>query len=188
MPKVKYPKQKLILFVAALFINALCLLSVVIFTIETTHLKVIGSFAAVVIVGVLALPFPFKVYGSALFFVFFAASLGSCVNLYRHIQFYDRFVHFLSGILMAYVGYIVINFIFKKRKLPDDKLIKVLFASIFSCSCAAFWEIYEFTADQLINANMQGSNTNTMGDIISGVLGALLYFIVYLLLGKRKHR
>ena len=33
-------------------------------------------------------------------------------------------------------------------------------------------------ADNLINTNMQGGNTNTMGDIVYGVLGALTYFTV----------
>ena len=47
--------------------------------------------------------------------------------------------------------------------------------AITSFAAAGFWEIYEFTMDQLAGTNMQGNNLNTMGDIVSGFLGGLVY-------------
>ena len=182
--KSKY-KYQLIASVAALLLNTLCTAIVFIFGIETTALKIIGSFASIIIVSAVAWMFPLRFYMLAMGFVFFAASLGSCVNLYRHVGFYDLFVHYLSGVLLAEGGRIIIDFVCKKRKLPDDGIVKNLFALFFSCACAGFWEIYEFTADCLINADMQGSKVNTMGDIIAGVLGAVTYFAVSMLLKKK---
>lgn len=187
MIKPSCHKQKALFAALLLIANVLCTVSVCTFDIETTTLKIIGSFAAVIIVCAVAWLFPLCVYCPALIFVFFAASLGSCVNLYWHVRHYDRFVHYLSGILLAYAGYVVCEYLFKKRDINGDSLIKNLFAFLLSSSCAAFWEIYEFTADNIIKANMQGSNNNTMGDIVSGVLGAATFFAVSMLISKSKH-
>ena len=100
------------------------------------------------------------------------------INLYKYLGFYDRLVHYLSGVILAEAGMILISRIFKKRGLKDDAAVKLIFAFFFSAACAGFWEIYEFTADSLLHIDMQGSNLNTMGDIVSGVLGALTYTAV----------
>ena len=108
------------------------------------------------------------------------------INLYKTLGFYDRFVHFLSGILLADAGMIIVSYLFRKCDLKSNMLIKIPFAFFFSSACAGFWEIYEFTADTFINANMQGGNTNTMGDIVSGVLGAAAYSIISVIVYKKK--
>lgn len=151
-------------------------------------MKIIGSFASVIAISAVAWKFPKRFYFLAMIFDVFAASFGSVINLYKTVGFYDRFVHYLSGILLAEAGKIIIDHMFKKRNVKDDSFIKLAFAFFFSCACAGFWEIYEFTADILINANMQGGNANTMGDIISGLLGALTYFLAYFLILRRKKR
>lgn len=179
-------KHRIAASAAALAATAVCTLLTFVTPIETTSIKIIGSFISVVIVSLAAWKFPLHFYRFALIFDFFAAALGSVINLYRSIGFYDRFVHYLSGILLAGGGMIIFNYIAKKRSYSSDRLIAVLFAFFFSCSCAGFWEIYEFTADILINANMQGGNSNTMGDIVSGVLGALTYAAVYALKIRRR--
>lgn len=183
----KETKLKFIIFGGALIVNALCAGAVFLFGIETTALKIIGSFFAVILVGVAALRFPLRFYITALIFSFFASSLGSCVNLYRHISFFDLFVHFLSGILLTDGGYLLINHTAAKRNLTIDQRTKKVFAVFFSCACAAFWEIYEYLADRLINAQMQGTKENTMNDIIAGVLGAAAYFSVYKFIMKIKN-
>ena len=108
--------------------------------------------------------------------------MGSVINLYKYIGFYDRFVHYLSGILLAEAGMIIISFIFEKRIIKKRYTCHAgIFIFFFSSACAGFWEIYEFTADNILNINMQGSNLNTMGDIVSGVLGAVTYLILSVL-------
>ena len=94
----------------------------------------------------------------------------------------------LSGILLAQAGIVIISYIFRKRKATQDNLLKLLFAFFFSCACAGFWEIYEFTADTALGLNMQGGNSNTMGDIISGVLGALVYSVFYICTNRSRKR
>ncbi len=171
-------------FAAVIFCTAAALLS----PIETTTAKIAGSFISAAVVSLAAWKFPRRFYFSALIFHFFAASLGSVINLYKYVGFYDKLVHYLSGILLAEAGMMIAGFIFKKRRLPDDIPAKLTFSFFFSAACAGFWEIYEFTADALLGLNMQGGNSNTMGDIISGVLGALTYSLVVYAVSRKSRK
>ena len=73
-----------------------------------------------------------------------------------------------------------------RRHTPAEPLLCRLFSMFFAIAGAGIWEIYEFTADNLLGINMQGDNTNTMGDIISGTLGALTWFGIHTLVHKRQ--
>ncbi len=184
----KTNKIRIFTSLAVLLMNLVCTACVYAFSIETTDLKIVGSFAAIVVVSIAVWVFPIRFYITTLIFVLFASSLGSCVNLYHHVGFYDLFVHYLSGILLYEGGRIIIEFINSKRNLSNDRVTVSLFSTLFSCSCAAFWEIYEFISDCLINADMQGTKQNTMGDIIAGVLGAFTGFVAFFLVKKIKDK
>lgn len=174
----KSAKLKMIVSVAVLMINVICTAFVYIFSIESTALKIMGSYVAIVIVSAVVWFFPMRFYVVSHIFVVFACSLGSCINLYRHLDFYDIFVHFLSGILLFEGGRIIIEKVNKKRGLSNNRTVIGLFSFFFSSSCAAFWEIYEYLCDVIIDADMQGSKANTMGDIIAGILGAMVSIVV----------
>lgn len=155
---------------------------------ETTTMKILGSFLSVPLVALAAWKFPRRFYVLAFLFQFCAAPLGSAVNLYHYIGAFDKFVHYLSGIVLAEAGVLIFLYLCKKSKLPEEPRLTLLFAFFFAAACAGFWEIYEFTADHLLGINMQGNNTNTMGDIISGVLGALTYCGIRVGMQLQKHR
>lgn len=180
-------KIRIITSLAVLMLNCICTALVYFVPIESTFLKVVGSFASIIIVSAIVWRFPIRFYVVTLGFVAFASPLGSCLNLYRHVEFYDLFVHFLSGILLFEGGRLIIENINRKRQLLQDGFTAGLFAFFFSCACAAFWEIFEYLCDVLINAEMQGSKANTMGDIIAGVLGAVIGALIMLIFKiKRK--
>lgn len=176
--KSKDMKFRIVISTAGLIITLICTILSVLTPIETTSVKIIGAFASVIIVSAVTWKFPKRFFIFAIIFDIFAAALGSVINLYKYIGFYDRFVHYLSGIILAEAGMIIISFIFEKRKIKRDISVMLAFSFFFSSACAGFWEIYEFTADNLLNINMQGNNLNTMGDIVSGVLGAATYLII----------
>ncbi|MBQ3549482.1 MAG: DUF2238 domain-containing protein [Clostridia bacterium] len=178
---------KIFTSLAVLLLNCICTALVFFVPIESTSLKIIGSFLSIALVSAIVWSFPIRFYIMTLSFVFFASSLGSCLNLYRHLSYYDLFVHFLSGILLFDGGRIIIEYISRRRNLPKDKVNVGLFALFFSCACAAFWEIFEYLCDVFINAEMQGTKANTMGDIIAGVLGAMIGAVGYFFIDlKRK--
>ena len=186
--KTNNTKYRLTVSALTLLVTLLCMAAALLIPLETTTVKIAGSLASVFIVSAAAWKFPKRFYLFAMLFDIFAAALGSVINLYKYIGFYDRFVHYLSGILLAEAGMLIITYIFSARKIEKDNLVMLLFSFFFSASCAGFWEIYEFTADNLLKTSMQGANNNTMGDIVSGVLGAATYVIIRYLICKREKK
>lgn len=182
--KSKDMKFRIIISALGLLTTVICTLASIWTPIETTSVKIIGAFVSVFIVAAVTWKFPRRFFVFAIVFDIFAAAFGSVINLYKYLGFYDRFVHYLSGILLAEAGIIIISYIFEKRKIKRDIPVMLAFSFFFSSACAGFWEIYEFTADNILNINMQGSNLNTMGDIVSGVLGAVTYLILSVLFRK----
>lgn len=114
-------------------------------------------------------------------FLFFAHFLGSVVNLYSSIYWYDSFTHFVSGILTAILA-IAVLFWFQKY---DQKsiLFNIFFMIAFSLMVASIWEFFEFTSDQLLGGDTQKvlttGVTDTMKDMIVAFLGAILTAIYY---------
>lgn len=150
--------------------------------------NIAGGFFAFFIIVLTTYKMPLHFYYSCLLFYILASPMGTILNFYRTIGCYDRIVHYFSGIILADLGVMIIMTIYENNRVlwPSKQITMkrlfvpiILFSLFFSMSCAALWEIYEFTADQLIGTTMQGNNLNTMGDIVSGVLGGLTYTIFY---------
>lgn len=125
-----------------------------------------------------------------LIFIFFAHFLGSIIDLYHYLNGYDKVMHFLSGMLSALIGFVLLV------KLEEYKRKKLLFTIIFimaiSLSIGALWEFYEFTADNLFGKDAQNVLTtgvdDTMWDMIMAFLGASLVAIRYYYESYRKKR
>lgn len=140
----------------------------------------IGMLMAVAALSLLLWRFPLGTYSMPLIFTLTAAA-GSILKLYDLFPGYDRVVHFISGVILGYIGYYIIDYLFKKLELPHERFIMILFAGLFSCFCAGGWEIIEFTTDTVFHAigsthlDVQHSNSDTMGDIVSGYLGGAVF-------------
>ncbi|MGF6376673.1 putative membrane protein YjdF [Clostridiales Family XIII bacterium PM5-7] len=133
---------------------------------------------------------PYWFYCIALAFDFFATSVGSVLNVYRTWAPYDLIVHYMSGILLAALGMMLVEYLLTRCGVRDEQraeldVIIILFALFFSAAGAGLWEIYEFTMDSITGGNMQGDNSNTMGDLVSGFAGAVTFALW--MLGKRKN-
>lgn len=116
-----------------------------------------------------------------LIFIILAGELGSVLKLYEIVYWYDSFTHFLSGILTAYLGFLIL----KKEKLLNKKnSFNILFIISFVLAIAAFWEIFEFTADNIFCNDAQRvletGVTDTMKDIICALFGGILFIVAYL--------
>ncbi len=111
-------------------------------------------------------------------FVFVAHFLGATCELYNKIYWFDKFSHFVSGILTSF-GAIYILVKNKSNKL----LFNILFIISFSLGIAALWEIFEYLASYYFNMDPQKviltGVTDTMGDIIVAFLGSILVSICY---------
>ena len=172
----KSKKNEIMYLVIALIISALT--TVIAFKIGLN--PSIGFLAGCVCAYVAAafvcllLKVPRYLYILTLVFVYMASPLGSIMNFYRTIGPYDKIVHFISGLLIAAFGYVLIT---KLLPVVDKKakLIACLFAFLFASASAGIWEIFEFTTDKLAGGGMQRGMVDTVTDMIAGNLGGLLY-------------
>lgn len=109
-------------------------------------------------------------------FVFFAHFLGVIVNLYDKVYCYDKVMHFLSGVLTAFLSIKLVN--------SKNKYINAILLIIISLAVAALWEIFEYTSSLLFNIDPQKTLEtgihDTMQDIIVAFLGSILVSISYL--------
>lgn len=112
-------------------------------------------------------------------FIFIAHFLGVIVNLYKQIYWFDKFVHFLSGIISS-VFAIYILFMVKIKK---NIAFNILFIISFSMLIASCWEIFEYIVSCIFNVDPQRIKltgvSDTMGDIIVAFLGSILVAIYY---------
>lgn len=145
----------------------------------------IGMELAVVALAIFLWRFPLGIYLSANLFTLSAAA-GSILKLYDRFPGYDRVVHFISGLLLGYIGVYLINRIFARLHTESIPVLVVLFAGMFAFFGAGFWEIVEFLTDCVVHMDVQHGNTDTMGDIVAGYLGGVLYQ-VQLLYQYRKY-
>lgn len=148
-----------------------------------------ASFIAAVIVCML-LKVSDQMYYITLAFVFFAAPVGSVLNLYRSVGPYDKIVHFFSGILIGAFGYMIIWKMINKNhidKKEHSKLLSVsaLFSMLAAGAGAGIWEIMEFTMDIIASGTMQRGMVDTITDIIAGDLGGICYGLIMLYCGRK---
>lgn len=136
----------------------------------------IGMELALVALAIFLCVFPVDVYLAANLFTISAAA-GSIIRWYDKFPGYDRVVHFVSGILLAYIGAYIINFVCRRMKIKNAQLLTVIFAGMFAFFGAGFWEIVEFLTDCVMHMEVQHGNVDTMGDIVAGYLGGLVYQI-----------
>lgn len=114
-------------------------------------------------------------------FIFLGHFLGSIVNLYKSIYWYDTFTHFISGFLVFFFG---LEFIIRINKYDKKELwFNILFLIALSFMVAGLWEMFEFTNDRIFGKDAQKvietGVTDTMKDMIVAVLGSGLCAITY---------
>ncbi|MDD7792844.1 hypothetical protein [Clostridium sp. 'White wine YQ'] len=119
---------------------------------------------------------PRTIYNLIVIFIFLAMFLGKVCGFYKTFYYWDKFLHLISGMILACIGYLIF---YKLTREIDRKslnpLLGVLFSLFFSITMAGVWEIYEFTTDQLFGLDSQRySLIDTMGDIIAGAIGGIL--------------
>ena len=115
-------------------------------------------------------------------FIFLASFLGSGVNLYKYISWFDTFTHFLSGILTCFVALILLH-LFKQN--PKKKIlfhITYILGIVFLV--ASIWEFFEFGMDQATGSNLQHwmetGVEDTMCDMLAAFSGSILFTVFYL--------
>lgn len=110
-------------------------------------------------------------------FIFAAIYLGELHSFYLRFWWWDSMLHFISGIVLGFIGFILV-YILNKDELIDvflSPFFIALFSFCFAITVGVFWEIFEFWMDTLFGLNMQKSGiVDTMWDFMEDCAGAFI--------------
>lgn len=115
-------------------------------------------------------------------FVFLAHFLVAAFDLYNRFLYYDKIIHFLSGI---FTSFFAIFLLIKFKKFKNNYLgFNSIFIILLTFFVAGFWEIFEYVFDNLFDADSQSVLTrgihDTMQDMICAFIGSILFVLLYL--------
>ncbi len=120
-------------------------------------------------------------------FLLLTAFGGTFMGLYINTDWWDKFNHTLSGVLLGMAGLFFLNALTKHSdRVSSFGTFVYVFA--FALMCGTVWEIYEFTCDGILGSNMQKFRNDhtlveyvgrtalcdTMGDIIVDAVGGAI--------------
>lgn len=125
---------------------------------------------------------------SVLIFITITMLLANLFNMYAVIPYLDKIEHFLSGIILFFVGQFILNKIARAHEMNHLPIRMIIwFSFYFAVAMAGMWEIYEFSVDHLFGLQSQnGSLTDTMMDMICGTLSALATSFYLLIKARMK--
>ncbi len=108
-------------------------------------------------------------------FLYAAFFLGEIQNFYERFWWWDLFLHTVSGLILGFVGFLILYALYKQKRLTLSPWLFSVFSFSFALAIGGIWEIFEFGMDQLGGFNMQnGSLVDTMWDLIVDSIGALI--------------
>lgn len=126
---------------------------------------------------------PAEFHLTAVLFTFAALYLGEVQHFYQRVWWWDIALHGSAGLLMGIFGFLLIYILNESIRI-DIHLTPgfiAFFAFTFAVSIGTVWEIFEFSADQIFQLNMQkpmmgdpSGLTDTMWDMIVNAIGALM--------------
>lgn len=123
-------------------------------------------------------------------FVFASIYLSGALKLYYKFFWWDDFLHTISGVIIGFIGFLLVYKMNRKYTMNLSPLLVAFIAFSFSITGGVLWEIFEFSIDTFFGAAMQKWNLSsdtllmgkayqgvglrdTMSDLILDTLGAL---------------
>ena len=123
---------------------ALCLLSLLLFTIPTF------------IEYKLKITLPSVLESIIYLFIFSAEILGEINNFYALIPHWDTILHTINGFLAAGIGFSLVDILNKNsKKINLSPIFVAIVAFCFSMTIGVLWEFFEYAADTYLKTDMQ---------------------------------
>lgn len=114
-------------------------------------------------------------------FVTVSAVAGTGFGLYGLIPHWDTAVHLYSGVIFAWLGFIMMQSAEIKTRPKLPKWFVVMVALAVPLALATLWECYEFACDKLFGLTMQaGGLDDTMVDSIAALVGSVAAVLIAL--------
>jgi len=138
-------------------------------------------------------------------FIYAGLFLSVRYNLYYRFFWWDDLLHTLSGVIIGFIGFIVIYRINHNYSMDLNPLLVSMFSFTFAVTLGVMWEILEFSSDvflgtanqkwnlpeteKLIGKAYQGSGLrDTMSDLIVDSIGALITSIITYFMYKNQKK
>lgn len=83
-------------------------------------------------------------------YVFIAVVAGYLLDFYYRVRLWDSFLHFICAVVAVFFGYEVTCALFKMEKRTASKTMTIIASVGFCVMCTTFWEIFEFSCDQVV--------------------------------------
>lgn len=131
--------------------------------------------------------------------VFFQFVIGEARDFYTTVPYYDKFVHFLLPMFLGIISVTIFYTLDAMGMIRVSTGSMIVLVVLITLGIGAFWEIIEYTSDQLIAPRVenwhyfQGSLTedplhDTMNDLIVDLLGGIFGAIMAVFVFRRaKH-
>jgi len=114
-----------------------------------------------------------------LIFIYATLFLGELRGFYTLFWWWDIVLHIGSGLALGFSGFLIMYILYYKNKINASPFLVSIFAFCFALAIGAIWEIFEFSADQILGTSMQKSGLiDTMWDLIIDAGGALITSIM----------
>lgn len=122
-------------------------------------------------------------------FIYFSSLIGSCLGGYA-LAYYDKIVHFFSGIIITMLACLIYSFIKKNIKIqqPSDQKIYYIFIMTFNMSIALLWEFYEYAMLIFFQNDCIHHYTTGIHDSMIGMICACLGSLIILYQVVQYHR
>ena len=132
------------------------------------------------------LPITFEVL--ILLFIYLTLYVGDGHLVYWRWGWYDIVAHFLAGVALGFVGFLMIYIAMLRQKVFLPAFYAGLFAFSFSVMVGVLWEFFEIGMDTYFGTTMvKGSGyDDIIGDLLGDTAGALLASVVGYLYVKGK--
>lgn len=123
---------------------------------------------------------PFSLRAGVVIFMSGSLMLGEVAQFYVVFWWWDLMLHFLASIGITLIAFISLLVLFRQTEIRSTPFFTSVLAFSFSLAVAVLWEVYEFGIDLLVVSDtpMQGSNADTMTDLIAMVVGSLLVGVI----------
>lgn len=130
-----------------------------------------------------------EIYIINLVFIYFASLIGSCFNGYS-LPFFDKALHFSSGIFASLLAVILFCKIKKEKRINKikDYYLFILFVNNTNLAIAMLWELYEYMMLILFNNDCINHYKTGVHDSMSDMICALIAGIIVLGLIHRYHK
>ncbi|HSX28575.1 MAG TPA: hypothetical protein VLF60_03965 [Candidatus Saccharimonadales bacterium] len=123
-----------------------------------------------------ALPIEFHLV--ILLFLYSTLFLGEVGNAYKKFWWWDMVLHASSGVVLSFAGFLILYVPYARQQLQMPFKLMAFFSFCMGLAAGALWEIYEFSSDVLLHTHMQHGNGDTMHDLLTDAIGALVFAVV----------